>query len=333
MKILITGAGGYIGSIATYLLLQKGYEVVAVDNFTRGYRQPLEYLQNKYSEDKLRFYQCDISNIRPVLEKEHNIDAVLHYAALCLVSESMEEPYKYFNNNTCGTLELLNALNEHNIKKIVFSSTCAVYGNPETMPITEDTTTVPMNPYGESKLLTEKIIKWYGERYGFSYIVFRYFNICGASDDGIIGDSKKPSQLLLQNAVRGALKIEPFALTCPEVDTPDKTPIRDYINVVDLNEAHLKGLEYLTSGGKSETINLGTGKGSSVLDIVNTVQEITGAKFEINKAAPRLGEYPRAIAAYDKARTILGWEPKRSIKQSIESLVTWYTAHPHGWDK
>ena len=161
----------------------------------------------------------------------------------------------------------------------------------------------------------------------------RYFNVCGASDDGLIGDSKKPSTLLVQNTVRGALMIEPFYLTCPEVETPDKTPIRDYINVMDLNEAHLAALEYLFKDGKSEVINLGTQTGNSVLEIVNKVRDVTGVKFEIKKTTQRKGDPARLVASIKKAKTVLGWEPKRKIEDSIKSLVTWYNNQPHGWEK
>ena len=162
-------------------------------------------------------------------------------------------------------------------------------------------------------------------------MILRYFNVCGASDDGLIGDSKKPSTLLVQNAVMGALGIEPFYLTCPQVSTPDKTPIRDYINVVDLNEAHLSALDYLMNGGQSEVINLGTGTGNSVLEIVKKVEEATGYKFDLKKTTPRQGDDPKKIASIDKAKKILNWEPKRTIKDSVKSLMAWYNQHPKGW--
>ncbi len=181
--------------------------------------------------------------------------------------------------------------------------------------------------------MVEELIRFYGQLRGFNYIILRYFNVCSATDDGIIGDSKKPSTLLVQNAVRGALGIEKFQLTCPEVETPDKTPIRDYIDVVDLNEAHLKAVEYLANNGKSGIINLGTGTGNSVLEIINKVQEITGVKFSIEKTTPRAGDDAKKIASIEKAKKVLGWQPKRTIKESIESLVKWYKIHPQGWNE
>jgi UDP-glucose 4-epimerase len=201
------------------------------------------------------------------------------------------------------------------------------------MPIDEKHPLNPSQPYGASKQMVEELIEWYGKLRKLNYVILRYFNVCGATDDGLIGDSKKPSSLLMQNAVRGALNIEPFALTCPEVNTPDKTPIRDYVNVVDLNEAHLKALGYLMNGKKSEIINLGTGTGNSVLEIVNKVKEITGAEFEIGKTAPREGDDAKKIADITKAKQVLGWVPNRTIADSVKSLTKWYKTHPRGWDK
>ncbi len=332
-KILITGAGGYIGSIACYLFLQKGYQVVAVDNFSTGFRQPLQLLQKKFNANILHVYEADLKNdLSPIFKKEGEIKAVVHYAASCLVDESMKNPYKYFHNNVLATLNLLETMKNFNINKIVFSSTCAVYGEASYVPVDEVHPTIPTNPYGESKKMAEKIIQWYGKRFNINYLILRYFNVCGASDDGLIGDSKKPSTLLVQNAVRGALGIEPFYLTCPSVETPDKTPIRDYINAVDLNEAHLSAVEHLLSQNQcQDLLNLGTGEGNSVLEIIKKVEEVTGKKIEVKKTVPRQGEYAKIFASIEKAKKVLGWHPKRTIKESIISLVKWYEKHPHGW--
>lgn len=331
-KVLITGAGGYIGSVSTYLFLQNGYQVVAIDNFTTGYEKPLQVLQKKFGESQFKYYQKDLKeNLSEIFNAEKDIKSVVHYAASCIVNESMENPQKYFSNNVCGTQNLLSTLIHYGIKNFIFSSTCAVYGEANYVPVNEKHPTNPKNPYGESKKIAEKIIDWYRELKGLNYVILRYFNVCGASDDGLIGDSKKPSTLLVQNAVRGALNIEPFYLTCPKVDSPDGTPIRDYVNVTDLNTAHLKALEYLLNGGKSEIINLGTGSGNSVLEIVNITKKITGVKFELKKTTPRLGEYAKMIASIDKAKKVLNWQPKRTIEDSIESLIKWYKANPNGW--
>lgn len=331
-KMLITGAGGYIGSVATSLFLEKGYEVVAIDNFSTGFRQPMEELEKKYGEGKFRFYMKDLtSDLSSFFKIENGIDTVVHYAASCLVDESMKNPQKYFYNNVYGSYNLLTTMLTAGIKRLIFSSTCAVYGEAQKMPIDETHPTNPSSPYGESKRMVEKIIEWYGRSLGLQYCILRYFNVSGATDDGSIGDSKKPSTLLIQNAVRGALGIEKFYLTCPKVETPDKTPIRDYINVVDLNEAHVKAVEYLSGNKINEVINLGTGSGNSVLQIIDTVKKLTGTQFAYDSTTPREGENATLIASIDKAEKILGWKPTRTIEDSIRSLVTWYKAHPNGW--
>lgn len=333
-KILITGAGGYIGSIATYTFLKQGYDVIALDNFVRGYREPLILLQKKFGDDRLITYEADLNgDFEGVFKKEKNIEAVVHFAAYCMVNESMEDPLKYFKNNVSGSIKLLDAMGRYGIKNIVFSSTCATYGKTNYLPIDERHPQNPSNPYGESKLAVEKAIRWIGERRGMNYFIFRYFNVCGASDDGLIGDSKKPSALLVQNAVRGAMGVEDFSLTCPRVRTPDGTPIRDYVNVVDLAEAHVLAVKSLLKKGGREIINLGTGGGNSVLEIVTKVEQVTGQKFDLKKSKPRMGEDKELIADIRKAKRVLGWKPKREMEDSIRSLVKWYKKHPNGWEK
>jgi UDP-glucose 4-epimerase len=331
--VLITGAGGYIGSVAASLLLEKDYKVVAIDNFSTGYKEPLNLLMQKYGKEKLKIYNVDLKGFFSHVFRENQIDAVLHYAASCSVNESMERPEKYFTNNSLATQRLLHTMLDAKIDKIVFSSTCAVYGEAEYVPIDENHPTMPANPYGESKLVSETFLRWYSTLGKLKYVALRYFNVCGATDNGEIGDSKNPSVHLMQNAVRGALGIEPFYLTCGRFDTPDGTPIRDYVNVVDLNEAHIKALEYLFNGGSSEIINLGTGDGNSVMEIVQQVEEITGKKINVDQGPARAGEYAKMIASTKKAKEILGWVPARTLKNSVESLVSWYTKHPHGWVK
>lgn len=331
-KILVTGAGGYIGSIAAYLLLKKGYEVIGLDNYMRGFKQPLELLQKKFGQEKLRFYEKDIKeDLGEVFEKEKNIEAVIHYAALCNVGESEDNPQLYLSNNAEGCEHLLGEMSKYGIKKIVFSSTCAVYGESQYIPVDEKHPINPISPYGESKKITEEKIQEAGRSNGLKYVILRYFNVCGASDDSLLGDSKKPSFHLMQNAVRGALGIEDFKLTYPQVDTPDKSPIRDYINVVDLNEAHLLALTHLLKGGENEIINLGTGTGNSVLEIIKKVEEITGKKIKIYQGKKRTADPAKLIASVEKAKKVLGWEPKRSIEESVKTLVNWYTSHPNGW--
>ena len=332
--VLVTGAGGYIGSVATYLFLQEGFKVIALDNFSTGFKQPLETLQEKFGKDKLKIFERDTtSDLSEVFEQEREISTVVHYAGSWSVNESMQNPKKYFENNVGGSLNLLSTMLKFGVKNLVFSSTCAVYGNSNDSIISENHPTNPTNPYGESKRMTEKIVEWYGKLLGLNYVTLRYFNVCGATHDGLIGDSKKPSVHLMQNAVRGALTLEPFYLTYSEVGTPDKSPIRDYVNVVDLNEAHLKAVNYLLEGGSSKIINIGTGSGNSVLELIKKVEEITGKILDKNKGESRKGEYSRAVASIKKAKEILNWEPKRSLEDSIKSLITWYKNHPNGWEE
>jgi len=334
-KILITGAGGYIGSVACNLFLETGYEVVGIDNYIRGFKGPLQQLQSKYGEEKIRFYEVDIrTGINAVFEKESGINTVIHYAAFCDVGESELHPELYFGNNIAITVALLEAMHKYNVKKIVFSSTCAVYGEPKNDFIDESHPVDPSShPYSSSKYMSERIINWYFKIHRINYVLLRYFNVCGATDDGSIGDSKKPSFHLMQNAVRGALGIDEFKLTCPKVNTSDGTPIRDYVNVVDLNNAHIKAVEYLDTRNEPDIFNLGTGVGNSVLEIVAVVKKITGKEFEIVQGELRKGDVSRAVASNEKISSILGWKPTHSLEDSVKSLVTWYTSHPHGWEE
>ncbi len=328
----MTGAGGYIGSVATYLLLKKGYEVVALDNFQTGFRQPLQLLQQQYGKEKLRWYEKDIhDDLSSIFQENQGISAALHYAASALVDESMKNPDKYFYNNVCGSQNLFSALLKNGVHHVVFSSTCAVYGDAQNMPIDEAHPTIPSNPYGESKLMVERMLKWY-ELQGLHYVTLRYFNVCGATDDGLVGYSKRPFTHLIENVVRGALNLAQFHLTYQKFDTKDGSPVRDYINVLDLNDAHIRAVEYLANKGKTETVNLGTGTGQSVLEIVDKVQKITGVRFPTEKTEAREGEYPEAVAKIEKAKEILGWAPQHSLEQSIQSTIAWYKTHPNGWE-
>lgn len=332
-KIIITGAGGYIGSNAVYLFLQHGYEIVAIDNFSRGYKQPLELLQKKFTNEQFRFYNYDLTaDISGVFHKEKNIDAVIHYAALCDINESLVFPQKYFFNNVYGLLNLLDFMGKNDIQKIIFSSSCAVYGKTTNLPVNETHPSSPLNPYSKSKFVCERLLEWYGTNKMLQFVILRYFNVTGASDDGLLGDSKKPSSLLIQNAVRGALGIEPFSLTCNVVENKDNSPIRDFININDLNNAHLKALLYLQNGGTNNAFNIGTGQGYSVLEVIKTVEKMTGKKIPLNRTKPRKNEVPCMIASNNKAKKLLGWQNKHDLHDSIKSLITWYKSRPNGWD-
>lgn len=330
-KILVTGGGGYIGSHAVKRLLKGGFDVVVFDNFSRGFIEPLKILK-KYGN--LKVVKGDLTKKEDIAKtfKKNKIDAVVHFAALCLVDESTKKPEAYFRNNTLGTLNLLETMLVFKVKKIVFSSTCAVYGSSEYLPVDEKHRTIPENPYGESKLMAEKLVQWFGRLHGLRYVILRYFNVCGADSAGEIGDSKKPSQLLLQNAVRGALGIEKFKLTCPKVKTPDGTPIRDYIDVEDLVDAHIRALKYLDK--KSSLVcNLGNGQGFSVKEIVKSVQKELGIDFTLSVGRPRKGECSEIYADNSMAKKFLKWNPKKGLGHSIKSLYRWYSNYPKGYVK
>lgn len=325
--ILITGGAGYIGSHAVKLFLTKGHKVIVIDNLHTGFKQAMERLAS-YGE--LVFIQGDLRDKNAVKKAFTNeIHTVIHFAAHCLVSESMQKPEEYFENNVLGSLTLFEEMQQTNVKNIIFSSTCATYGENVYVPIDEKHPQNPANPYGESKLMVEKILKWYSKIYGFNSIIFRYFNPCGADEEGIIGDSKKPSQLLMQNAILGALNLATFELTYQEVDTPDKSPIRDYVDVLDVVYAHYLAYDYLLDKqGIHDDFNIGSGTGSSVLEIVETVEKELGVTLERKKGTPRKGEYAKVYADYSKAKQVLGWEPKRSIRDSILALKNWYEKNP-----
>lgn len=331
-KILVTGAGGYIGSVTADLLLEKGFNIVTIDNFSRGYKSPLIYLKDKYGKEKIRWYQSDL--IKDNLFKEENIEAIMHFAGLCNVGESWDKPELYFSNNVVGTQKLTEAAIKAGVDKIIFSSTCAVYGDAKYLPIDEDHPLAnPSSPYGATKKMCEEILDWYSKTNLIKYVFLRYFNVTGASDDHQLGDSKNPSFHLIQNAVKGALGLSKFELNYAPVKTPDGSPIRDYVNVVDLADAHVRALEYiLDERSESNIFNLGTGTGNSVLEIIKIVKEKTGIDFEVTMSEKRRkGEADKMIADITKAGKILGWKPKHTLEQSIDSLIAWYKKYPQGW--
>lgn len=330
-KILITGGAGYIGSHAVKHFLDHDYQVVVLDNLSHGWQEAIDTLSALGS---VTFVQADLRDKVALKElfSTHKISAVLHFAALCSVDESMKDPGLYFDNNVAGTLSLLEAMQEAGVEKLIFSSTCAVYGESQYLPMDEKHSTNPANPYGESKLMVEQMICWYGEIHNLSFVILRYFNVCGAASDGSIGDSKKPSLLLLQNAVRGALGIEKFSYTCQKVDTPDGTPIRDYIDVEDLVSAHKAALDYLQAGGSSDVFNLGNGRGWSVKEIVSAVEDYFGISLAGEERHTRQGEYAEVYANTTKANQVLKWQTKKSLLDSIKSLEAWYKDRPNGWE-
>jgi UDP-glucose 4-epimerase len=329
MSVLVLGGAGYIGSHAVYQLIDQNEKVVIVDNLETGHRAAIH--------PEAKFYEGDIRNIdflRSVFEKE-SIDSVIHFAANSLVGESMENPIKYFDNNVYGTQVLLKVMVEHNVDKIVFSSTAATYGEPESVPITEAVPTNPTNAYGETKLTMEKLMKWTEHAHGIKYVSLRYFNVAGARETAEIGEDHRPEThlipIILQTALGQRSHITIFG---EDYDTPDGSCIRDYIHVEDLINAHLLALNYLKNGGSSNIFNLGSSKGFSVKEMIDTARSVTGKEIPAKIGPRRAGDPSILIASSEKAKQILGWEPARtSIKKIIEDAWKWHSSQPGGYQK
>lgn len=330
-KILITGGAGYIGSHAVRLFLENNHELVVVDSLISSKLGSIKQLK-EFGD--FTFYHVDLRDreaLKDVFEKEKDIDTILHFAALISVSESTKDPSLYFDNNVIGSYNLLCMARDYNIKNFIFSSTCAVYGESQYLPVDENHPLLPTNPYGETKLMMERLIKWFAPTYGINYVIFRYFNVCGNSKDGKLGYDKKPSEHLVPNAIKGALGIDKFKLTYAKVDTKDGSPIRDYLDVLDLADAHYKAYKYLSEGNQSEIVNLGTGKGFSVEEIVKKVEEIVDVKMPREKGETRAGEYAAIYANFDKAKKLLDWQPTKTLDESINNSVTWFRNKPQGF--
>ena len=332
-EVLVTGGAGYIGSHAVKRLLKENYKVHVLDNFTTGRRQALENLK-KYGE--LEVIEADLRDgekVREILKAKSmkNVFTVLHFAGVLSVNESMQNPHKYFLNNVMGSVNLLEGLKEAGIKNIIFSSTCATYGDSQYLPIDEKHAQNPTNPYGESKLMVEKAIKWYSELFKLHYVIFRYFNVFGSDPDCDVGYNSLPAVHLVQSAVRGAMGLSPFRVMCADnFNTRDGTPVRDYIDVNDLVDAHFKAVKYLESGGNSDIFNLGTGKGFTVYEIIDQVEKTVGNKFDRFPGEIRQGEYAEVYANYDKAKSVLGWNPSTPLETGINNLVRWFKKYPNG---
>ncbi|THE11126.1 UDP-glucose 4-epimerase GalE [Enterococcus hirae] len=329
MTILVLGGAGYIGSHAVDQLIEKGYEVAVVDNLLTGHKQAIH--------PKAHFYEGDIRDkvfLSSVFEQE-SIEGVLHFAASSLVGESVEKPLKYFNNNVYGMQILLEVMHEYNVKNIVFSSTAATYGEPEVSPITEETPTNPKNPYGESKLTMEKMMKWCDKAYGMRYVALRYFNVAGAKSDASIGEDHTPETHLVPIILQVALsQREALAIFGDDYNTPDGTCIRDYVQVEDLIAAHILALEYLQAGNESNFFNLGSSKGYSVKEMLEAAREVTGCEIPAKVVPRREGDPSRLVASSDKARTVLGWEPRYTdINEIIKTAWAWHESHPNGYEK
>jgi UDP-glucose 4-epimerase len=322
MKILVVGGAGYIGSVCAELLLDEGHSVTIFDNLSEGHRRAIDP-RAELIEGDLQ----DRQSIEKTLAKQRP-EAVMHFAASALVGESMQNPSKYFRNNIANGLNLLDAMMNVGVGKIVFSSTCAIFGPPERVPIDETTPTRPINPYGESKLAFEKILRWYGEIHGLKFVSLRYFNAAGASTK--FGEDHRVETHLIPNVLKVALSekqhVEIFGT---DYETPDGTCVRDYIHIVDLARAHLLAL----NSAKSDFYNLGTGGGASVREVIDSCRKITGREIDIVEKPRRPGDPPRLIASSEKIKRELGWKPQfQSLDALLESAWKWHQKFPRGYE-
>lgn len=329
MKVLVLGGAGYIGSHTVYELIDNGIDTVVIDNLETGFKEAVH--------PSAAFYKGDLRDrafLDKVLSKEKDIDAVIHFAANSQVGESMVNPLKYYDNNLCGTKVLLDALVAHGIDKIVFSSTAATYGEPETVPIRETDKTEPTNCYGETKLSMEKMFKWVGKAHRLRFVSLRYFNACGAHVSGKIGEAHNPEThlipLILQVPNGQREHISVFGTDYP---TKDGTCIRDYIHVTDLAQAHILAVKYLMAGKESNIFNLGNGVGFTVKEVIEMAEKVTGQSIKVVETERRAGDPAVLIASSEKAKNILGWNPKHnSLKEIIQTAWNWHQSHPHGYN-
>ncbi|MEH2009932.1 UDP-glucose 4-epimerase GalE [Nostoc sp.] len=320
--ILVTGGAGYIGSHTVLALKQAGYNVVILDNLVYGHRDLVE----RVLQVELIVGDTGDRALLDHLFKTRDIAAVMHFSAYAYVGESVTDPAKYYRNNVVGTLTLLEAMLTASVKKFVFSSTCATYGVPEFVPIPETHPQNPINPYGATKLMVERILSDFDVAYGFQSVRFRYFNAAGANPSGLLGEDHNPETHLIPLVLMTALgKRESISIFGTDYPTPDGTCIRDYIHVNDLADAHILGLEYLLKGGDSEVFNLGNGSGFSVREVIAAAEQVTGISIPVEERDRRPGDPPILIGTSEKARTILGWQPQYlSIKDIVAHAWQWH---------
>lgn len=321
MKVFVTGGAGYIGSVTSEQLLDKGHEVVVFDNLELGHREAVDD-RAQFIEGDLRDRDCIVSAMN-----ETKPDAVMHFAAYALVGQSMQKPEIYFGNNVVGGINLADAMLDAGVGQIVFSSTCATYGVPEHVPISEEENQKPSNPYGESKLVFEKALKWYHDLHGMKTIYLRYFNACGATEK--FGEDHDPESHIIPIILKTALgQRDKVSIFGDDYRTADGTCVRDYIHIVDLAQAHILALTCEESGG----FNLGNGTGYSVKEVIDVAREVTGHDIPAEIAPRRPGDPDSLVASATKAREVLGWEPKfGSLREIIESAWKWHSANPNGY--
>lgn len=325
MAVLVTGGAGYIGSVATENLLAVGEDVIVLDSLVTGHRAAVA--------PGATFVEGNIRDevVLARIFAEHGIDTVMHFAAFSLVGESVREPARYFENNVEGAHTILKAMHAAKVGRFILSSTAAVYGDPDRVPITEDMPTRPLNPYGLSKRIIEQMLAWYDSAYGMKSVCLRYFNACGASTT--YGEDHAPETHLIPNILmaaegaRGGLKV--FG---NDYDTADGTCVRDYIHVEDLADAHIRAMQYLRADGKTEIMNLGNSVGNSVLEVIAAVERVTGGKVPYEVAPRRPGDADRLVASSEKAQSLLGWQPtKGDIDTIVRDAWAWRQTHPEGY--
>jgi UDP-glucose 4-epimerase len=326
VKILVTGGAGYIGSVAVERLRAKEEDVVVLDDLARGHRESLD--------KDVPFYEGRVGNRDLIarIAKEHEIEACLHFAALAYVGESVADPARYFQNNVEEGVALMGALLKAGVDRVVFSSTCATYGQPEQMPISELCPQWPKNPYGWSKLTMERLLESYDQAYGLKFVALRYFNAAGAT--ALRGEHHEPESHLVPNVLSAASgEIAEVAVFGSNYPTPDGTCIRDYVHVADLADAHIQALFHLRRGGPSEYINLGTGHGYSVLEVIRAAETVTGRTVRVRMDGPRPGDPARLVADAKKACDVLGWKPTFDLSAILRSQWEWQRKHPKGYAK
>jgi UDP-glucose 4-epimerase len=324
MRVLVTGGAGYIGSHTVGLLRARGDQVVIFDSMELGNREAIGDTPLVVGSTR------DQAAVATAL-REHRIEAVIHFAAYKAAGESVALPGKYFDNNVLGTLRLLEAMKDVGVKHLVFSSTAAVYGTPKVLPVAETAPLGPENPYGESKLMVEQMLRWY-DGLGLKSVALRYFNAAGAVLDGTNGEDPRRAQNLVPLVMKAATGRAPtIKVFGTDYDTPDGTCIRDYIHVLDLAEAHLKALDFLRAHERSDVFNLGTGKGASVKEVLEAARRISGVAIPAEMVGRRAGDPKAVFADNTKARTVLGWQPRFGLEEIVASAWKWQSTHPDGF--
>ena len=324
MHVLVTGGAGYIGSHTAKILAQTGMQPIVLDNLQRGHWEAVKWGP---------LIEADIGD-QSALDRvfaEYPIDAVFHFAAFAYVGESMRAPELYFRNNLVNTLNLLDAMRSRNVRKIVFSSTCATYGNPVQIPITENHIQQPVNPYGESKRMVERLLYWYGAIHDVRWVALRYFNAAGADPEGELGENHAPETHLVPLAIRAAMEPnQPLEIYGTDYDTPDGTAIRDYLHVTDLAQAHLDALRYLDTGAPSTAFNLGTGRGHSVREVIAMVEKVSGRTAAVREVGRRPGDPPYLVADATKSAEQMGWRPQHStLEEIVKTAWNWKVRSSH----